>query len=67
MLDDIVAHGYRARHRHPNPCDQGSPVAAMDQDRQPPPRASNRSALLIAEQTFQKQACIPCNPFLPEQ
>src|ERR1700680_3616239 len=32
-------------HRHPNPCDQGSPVAAMDQDRQPPPRASNRSCV----------------------
>jgi len=26
----------------PNPCDPGSPAAARGQDRQPPPRASNR-------------------------
>jgi len=37
----------------------------MDQDRQLPPRASTGLALLIAEQTLQKKACVPRNTFLP--
>src|ERR1700676_2147844 len=36
---------YLARHQHPNPCGPGLPAAAMDQDRQLPPRASNRSCV----------------------
>src|SRR5271166_5179545 len=33
---------HRAEHQRPNPDDQGSPVAAKDLDRQPPPRGSTR-------------------------
>src|SRR5665647_2291003 len=42
MLEDIIPGRYLAEHQHPNPCDPGSPVAAKDRDRQPPPRASSR-------------------------
>ena len=45
MLDDIIADDIAQSHQHPNPCDPGSPVAAMGQDRQLPPRASNRSCV----------------------
>jgi len=36
----------------------------MGQDRQPPPRASNRFAPLISEQTFQEQTGIRRNTLL---
>src|SRR3981189_669714 len=67
MLDDIVAHDI-ARHRHPNPGDPGSPAAAMDQDRQPPPRASNRScaAHRRADLPEKEKAGVPRNTFLPD-
>src|SRR5665213_3653091 len=67
MLDDIVAHDIAQGIRIPIPATQ---------DRLLPPwtRIASRLrahpagfALLIAEQTFQKQACVPRNPFLPEQ
>src|ERR1700730_2627992 len=67
MLDDIVAHDIAQG--------IGIPIPAA-QDRLLPPwtRIASRLrahpaglALLVAEQTFQKQACVPRNPFLHEQ
>src|ERR1700716_1105437 len=67
MLDDIVADNIAQG--------IGIPIPAT-KDRLLPPwtRIASRLrahptglASLIAEQTFQKQACVPRNPFLPEQ
>src|SRR6267378_4581764 len=67
MLDDIVADNIAQG--------IGIPIPAT-KDRLLPPwtRIARRLgahptglALLIAEQTFQKQACVPRNAFLPEQ
>src|SRR5271154_39739 len=67
MLDDIAAHDIAQG--------IGIPIPAT-KDRLLPPwtRIASRLrahpaglALLIAEQTFQKQASVPRNPFLPEQ
>ncbi len=44
-IDERMAMTYPARHRHPNPCDRGSPAAAMGQDRQLLPRASSPSCV----------------------
>lgn len=67
MLNDISRERCRARHQ---------PSIPATQDRLLPPWTRIASclrphptglALLIAEQTFQKKACAPCNTFLPEQ
>jgi Acetyltransferase (GNAT) domain len=67
MLDDIVAHDIAQGIRIPIP-------ATKDRLLPPWTRIASRLrahpaglALLIAEQTFQKQACVPRNPLLPEQ
>src|SRR5271156_3088209 len=67
MLYDIVAHDIAQGIRIPIP-------ATKDRLLPPWTRIASRLrahpaglALLIAEQTFQKQACVPRNPFLPEQ
>src|ERR1700678_4017164 len=67
MLDDIIAHDIAQA--------IGIPItAAKDRLMSPRARIAGRLrahpaglALLIAEQTFQKQACVPRNPFLSEQ
>src|SRR5271168_4413250 len=67
MLDDIVAHDIAQGIRIPIP-------ATKDRLLPPWTRIASRLrahpaglALLITEQTFQKQARVPRNPFLPEQ
>ena len=67
MLDDIVAHDIAQAIGIPTP-------ATKDRLLPPWTRIASRLrahptglALLIAEQTLQKQACVPRNTFLPEQ
>src|SRR5438046_628075 len=67
MLDDIVADNIAQG--------IGIPIPATQDSLLPPwPRIASRLrahpaglALLIAEQTFKKQPCVPRNAFLPEQ
>jgi len=67
MSDNIVPGQYRARQSASQPCDQGSPVCRHDQESPAASARINRLALLTPRATLQKQACVPRNPFLPEQ
>src|SRR5258705_6765653 len=67
MLDDIVAHDIAQGIGIPIPATKDSllpPWTRIASCLRPHPAGL---ALLITEQTFQKQACVPRNPFLPEQ
>src|SRR5271156_1238478 len=67
MLDDIVAHDIAQGIRIPVPATKDRllpPWTRIASSLRPHPAGL---ALLIAEQTFQKQACVPRDPFLPEQ
>src|SRR5882762_9208734 len=67
MLDDIVAHDIAQGIGTPTPATKDSllpPWTRIASCLRPHPAGL---ALLITEQTFQKQACVPRNPFLPEQ
>src|SRR5258705_7582559 len=66
MLDDIVAHDIAQGIGIPIPATKDSllpPWTRIASCLRPHPAGL---ALLITEQTFQKQACVPRNPFLPE-
>ena len=67
MLDDIIAHDIAQGISIPIPATQDRllpPWTRIASCLRPHPPGL---ALLIAEQTFEKQACVPRNPFLPEQ
>src|SRR5258705_12140212 len=67
MLDDIVAHDIAQGIGIPIPATKDSllpPWTRIASCLRPHPAGL---ALLITEQTFQKQACVPRNPFPPEQ
>jgi hypothetical protein len=67
MLDDIVAHDIAQGISIPIPATQDCLLPPWTRIASCLRAHPTGLALLIAEQTFQKQACVPRNTFLPEQ
>src|ERR1700747_2383107 len=67
MLDDIVAHDIAQGISIPIPATQDCLLPPWTRIASRLRAHPTGLALLIAEQTFQKQACVPRNTFLPEQ